>query len=66
MMPGTRGLAEWKREKRKGRGMGEIRGKLGTVAHTFKPSTQEAEVAGKSLSFRPAWSTEQIGTARAT
>lgn len=44
--------------EKKGEGEGEIRGKLGTVAHTFKPSTQEAEVAGKSLSFRPAWSTE--------
>lgn len=40
-------------------GWGRIREKLGTVARTFKPSTQEAEVAGRSLNFRPAWSTEQ-------
>ena len=30
---------------------------LGVVAHTFNPSTQEAE-AGGFLSSRPAWSTE--------
>ena len=30
---------------------------LGMVAHTFNPSTQEAE-AGGFLSLRPAWSTE--------
>jgi hypothetical protein len=29
------------------------------VAHTFNPSTQEAE-AGESLSSRPAWSSEQV------
>jgi hypothetical protein len=29
----------------------------GVVAHTFNPSTQEAE-AGGSLSSRPAWSTK--------
>jgi hypothetical protein len=29
----------------------------GVVAHTFNPSTREAE-AGGSLSSRPAWSTE--------
>jgi hypothetical protein len=29
------------------------------VVHTFNPSTQEAE-AGRSLSSRPAWSTEQV------
>jgi len=29
------------------------------VVHTFNPNTQEAE-AGGSLSFRPAWSTEQV------
>jgi hypothetical protein len=31
--------------------------KLGVVAHTFNPSTWEAE-AGGFLSLRPAWSTE--------
>jgi hypothetical protein len=31
--------------------------KLGVVAHTFNPSTREAE-AGGFLSLRPAWSTE--------
>jgi hypothetical protein len=31
--------------------------KLGVGAHTFNPSTQEAE-AGRFLSSRPAWSTE--------
>jgi major histocompatibility complex class I len=30
---------------------------LGVVAHTFNPSTREAE-AGGFLSSRPAWSTE--------
>jgi major histocompatibility complex class I len=29
------------------------------VAHTFNPSTQEAE-AGGLLSLRPAWSTERV------
>jgi major histocompatibility complex class I len=29
------------------------------VAHTFNPSTQEAE-AGRFLSSRPAWSTESV------
>jgi hypothetical protein len=29
------------------------------VAHTFNPSTQEAEAAG-SLSSKPTWSTEQV------
>jgi hypothetical protein len=29
----------------------------GVVAHTFNPSTPEAE-AGRFLSLRPAWSTE--------
>jgi hypothetical protein len=32
-------------------------GVLGMVAHTFNPSTREAE-AGGFLSLRPAWSTE--------
>jgi hypothetical protein len=32
---------------------------LGMVAHTFNPSTREAEV-GRFLSRRPAWSTEWI------
>ena len=32
-------------------------GALGVVAHSFNPSTQEAE-AGGFLSLRPAWSTE--------
>jgi hypothetical protein len=31
----------------------------GMVAHTFNPSTQEAE-AGGFLSSRPAWSTEWV------
>jgi hypothetical protein len=31
--------------------------KLGVVAHTFNPSTREAE-AGGFLNLRPAWSTE--------
>jgi hypothetical protein len=31
--------------------------KPGVVAHTFNPSTQEAE-AGEFLSLRPGWSTE--------
>jgi hypothetical protein len=31
----------------------------GMVAHTFSPSTWEAE-AGKFLSSRPAWSTEGV------
>ena len=30
---------------------------LGTLAHTFNPSTREAE-AGRFLSLRPAWSTK--------
>jgi major histocompatibility complex class I len=30
---------------------------LGMVAHTFNPSTREAE-AGRFLSLRPAWSTK--------
>ena len=29
------------------------------VVHTFNPSTQEAE-AGRFLSLRPAWSTQQV------
>jgi hypothetical protein len=33
--------------------------KINRVAHTFNPSTQEAE-AGGSLSSRPAWSIEQV------
>ena len=33
--------------------------KSSVVAHTFNPSTPEAE-AGRSLSLRPAWSTEQV------
>jgi hypothetical protein len=33
--------------------------KLGVVAHAFNPSTLEAE-AGRSLSSRPAWSTEWV------
>jgi hypothetical protein len=28
------------------------------VAHTFNPSTQEAEEGGSLVSSRPAWSTE--------
>jgi hypothetical protein len=32
---------------------------LGLVVHTFNPSTQEAE-AGRYLSSRPVWSTEQV------
>jgi hypothetical protein len=35
----------------------EKRVKLGVVAHTFNPSTWEAE-AGRFLSSRPAWSTK--------
>ena len=31
----------------------------GVVTHSFNPNTQEAE-AGGSLSWRPAWSTEQV------
>jgi hypothetical protein len=31
--------------------------RLGVIAHTFDPSTWEAE-AGEFLSLRPAWSTE--------
>lgn len=34
-------------------------GLLSVVAHTFIPSTLEAE-AGGSLSLRPAWSTERV------
>jgi hypothetical protein len=34
-----------------------LRKKLGVVAHTFNPNTQEAE-AGGFLSSRPAWSTQ--------
>lgn len=29
----------------------QIREKLGTVAHTFKPSIQEAEAVGRSFEF---------------
>jgi len=32
---------------------------LGMAAQTIDPSTQEAE-AGRSVSLRPAWSTEQV------
>ena len=36
------------------------------MAHTFNPSTQEAE-ASRFLSWRPAWSTKQVlGQIRAT
>jgi hypothetical protein len=38
---------------------------LGMLAHTFNPSTWEAE-AGEFLSLRPAWSTVSSRTARAT
>ena len=31
----------------------------GVMMHTFNPSIQKAE-AGRSLSLRPAWSTEQV------
>ena len=37
----------------------EMDSQPGVVAHTFNPSTGEAE-AGGSLSSRPAWSTEQV------
>ena len=36
-----------------------LKNKLGMVVHTFNPSTQEAE-AVRSLSWRPAWSIEQV------
>jgi hypothetical protein len=35
------------------------RQKPGVVAHSFNPSTQEAE-AGEFLSLRPVWSTEWV------
>jgi hypothetical protein len=35
---------------------------LGVVAHTFNPSTWEAE-AGRFLSSRPAWSTKWVARA---
>ena len=37
----------------------EVSEELGVVAHTFDPSTREAE-AGEFLSSRPAWSTEWV------
>jgi hypothetical protein len=37
----------------------EFKNWLGLVAHTFNPSTWEAE-AGRSLSLRPALSTDQV------
>jgi hypothetical protein len=48
-----------KKKKKKKKKKSHIASQVVVVAHTFSSSTQEAE-AGKSLSLRPAWSTEQV------
>jgi hypothetical protein len=37
----------------------KVNTQLGVVAHTFNPSTWEAE-AGRFLSLRPAWTTKSV------